>query len=106
MNWPKISSAKLHRENHCGVFPLCSIGNRTYEVEDGWSVVGWSDAPWVSAGQTTAVVFEKHCSPREYDDISILDPGLYWLHGDIFTMTFVGLVLAAPMTERKQDESS
>ena len=88
----RVSSARLNKDNHCGVFPLVSLGDKRYEVEPGWRVVGWTTAPWRSYGQTKAIVFEKLSSPREHDHLSALEQGWYWCHGDIEEMTFENAV--------------
>ncbi len=86
--WPKVSSAKLHRENRCGVYPLTSLGGGEYEVDDGWVVSGWSIAPWKGTSEW-AIVFEKTSPAREtFDPMDSFEPGLYWCHGDITAFKF------------------
>jgi hypothetical protein len=90
--WPRLSSAGLRHDNHCGVWPLCFEGKsedgKEYSVIDGWEPKGWAYAPWKSGtGETLAIVFEKTSPAREtYEEQDLFDPGLYWCHGDISKM--------------------
>lgn len=84
--WPTINSAKLTKENHCLVYPLCK-SDRGVVAEAGWKILGKSRAPYPNrlGGHWMAIVFEK-MEPRKesiLDVLADLEPGIYWCHGDV-----------------------
>lgn len=80
--WPRVSSARLRRDNHCGIWPLCWLGGDEYETIEGWTPLGWAIAPWKSGGgETHAIVFEK-TDHLTSDPQNHFEPGVYWCHGD------------------------
>lgn len=89
---PKVSSAKLHSENRVYIHPVAALGKDRYECQNGWTLLGWANAPWKSAIGPHAIVYEKVVA-KGADDGDMHDhfePGLYWGHGDAEKMLFGG----------------
>lgn len=65
--------ARLTYENAKPAVPLKVAGQSSYRVEEGWSLLGWCEAPYPSkTGCATCLVFEAengdllwaHCIPE------------------------------------------
>jgi len=54
-------------------------------TNEGWTLLGWCDAPTKGAGPH-AIVYEK-TTPRS--DEEPFEPGIYWGHGNAKNMQFV-----------------
>lgn len=87
---PKVNSAKLTKENRVYIHPVCALPLDRYMVNEGWKIIGWSDAPWTSAIGPHAIVYEKLSvsDADNYDAHSQFEPGIYWGHGDAKKMQF------------------
>lgn len=82
-----MNNARLTHENHCFVYPLINKGGY-FVIEQGWKLCGETTAPYNRHGQTKAIVFEKMTPAKEsiLDILAELEPGIYWVHGNIESM--------------------
>ncbi len=91
----------LGNHNHMFIWPFCDLRPRRddkrtklFELEDGWLVVGWCDAPFKSArGYNDALVLEF------WGDEDECENGLWWIHCRIKEMNFTNLRLATANNE-------
>jgi len=88
---PKFNASRLNSENRAWVHPVCKLADGSFEVLDGWRLVGWCQAPFVSLLGEQAIVYEKLTPSVELgrDTYDHLEPGFYWCHGKPDLMRFL-----------------